>query len=118
MNQTEPFDFAKFQDPYLNSFLYIFTNHSKLQNYLTDEYIDFDNRFIDVKRLMEISKPWSRSEQFMLRLALHLYCGHAKIDLNEADSLDQQNLELVMNALCLRFKFDFLDGKEGFYAIR
>ncbi|TRM13164.1 hypothetical protein FH966_02510 [Lentibacillus cibarius] len=98
--------------------IYLFSNHSKLQSYFTDKYIDLDNQVIEVKELLKLSQPWSRSEQFMLRLALHLYCGHAKIDLNEADSLDQQNLELVMDALCLRFKFDFPDSKEDFYAIR
>lgn len=84
--------------------IYIFSNHSKLQRYLTDEYIDFDNQVIDVKKLLKLSKPWSRSERFFVKLVLHLYNGEVRVDLNDIDYLDSNNRELVKNTLKLRFK--------------
>lgn len=86
------------------SILYLFKNHSKLQNYLTDDYFDLDNGFIHVKQLLAISKSWSRSERFMLQLAIHLFNGEVKVDLNDIDYLDLNNKRLVIKALKMRFK--------------
>lgn len=86
------------------SVLYLFQEHSKLQNYLTDEFFDLNNGFIHVKQLLKVSKPWSRSEQFMLSLAIHLFNGEVKADLNDIDYLDLTNKQLVIEALKIRFK--------------
>lgn len=91
-------------DPYLDSFLYIFTNHSKLQNYLTAEYFSFESLILDIKKIKKVSKSWSLSEKFMLDLALHLYGIQGKVDLNTIDYLDQNNKRLAMAALKIRFK--------------
>ncbi|MBB6447039.1 hypothetical protein [Bacillus benzoevorans] len=86
------------------SVLNLFQNHSKLQNYLTAKYFDLNHGFIHVKQLLKVSKPWSKSEQFMLRLAIHLFNGEVKVDLNDIDYLDLTNKQLVMEALKIRFK--------------
>ncbi|TXL68097.1 hypothetical protein FHP05_00105 [Cerasibacillus terrae] len=86
------------------SIIYLFKNHSKLQNYLTNYYFDLDNGLILVKELLKKSKPWSRSEQFMLKLAIHLFNSEAKVDLNDIDYLDINNKQLVMEAFKIRFK--------------
>lgn len=94
----------KNQDPYWSSLLFLFCNHSKLKSYLTDEYINLDEGFINQEKLLKKSKPWSRSEQFILKLAMHLYAGIVKIDLNEIDCLDDNNKKLVFKALQIRFQ--------------
>ena len=99
MHQTVPMN-----DPYLGSLLYIFSNHSKLQNYLTDEYINLNEHVLEVEKLKKASKQWSSSEKFILKLAFHLYGIPNKLDLNDIDYLDQQNKRLVMEAIKIRFK--------------
>lgn len=84
--------------------LYLFQNHSKLQNYLKYENFDLDNGLINVKHLLKLSKPWSKSEKFMLYLAIHLFNGEVNVDLNDMDYLDSNNKKLVRKALEIRFK--------------
>lgn len=84
--------------------LYLFKNHSKLQNYLTDSYFDLNDGFIDTKQLLKLSGHWSKSEQFMLRFAIHLFNGEVNVDLNDIDYLDLNNKSLVIEALKMRFK--------------
>ncbi|TMN21832.1 hypothetical protein [Lentibacillus cibarius] len=91
-------------NPHWAAVIYLFNNHSKLERYLTDEYIDYDNQVIEVKQLLKLSKPWSRSEQFFVNLAIHLYNGEVSVDLNDIDYLDSNNKQLVKNVLRLRFK--------------
>ena len=84
--------------------LHLFNEHDKLQRYLTSNYFDLEEQFVDQKALLKVSKPWSRSEKFVLKLALHLYGGTVKIDLNDIDYLDANNKKLVFEAFCIRFK--------------
>lgn len=91
-------------DPSWAAVLYLFQHHSKLQNYLTDDYFDLENGFIQIKQLLKLSRPWAKSEQFKLYLAIHLFNGEVKIDLNDIDYLDLNNKRLVMEALKIRFK--------------
>ncbi|SER92935.1 hypothetical protein SAMN04487944_11313 [Gracilibacillus ureilyticus] len=90
-------------DKYMKAFLHIFTNHSKLKNYLTEEYVDLHDSFIDVERLQRDSKTWSRSEKFLLELALHVYTNNKNIDINEIDILDHKNKMIVRKAFEIRF---------------
>lgn len=91
-------------DPEWASIMYLFKNHSKLQNYLVNDYFNRENGFVDVKRLLKISKKWSRSERFMLRLAIHLFNCSVKVDLNDIDYPDANNKRLVSEVLKIRFK--------------
>jgi hypothetical protein len=104
MNKFKFVQHLQSRDPYWAAVLFLFTNHSKLQMYLTDEYINISEGAIRQDKLMKVSKKWSRSEKFILRFALHLYSGHAKLDLNEIDYLDNKNKCLVIEAMKLRFK--------------
>ncbi|MEL3958163.1 hypothetical protein NST17_13295 [Caldifermentibacillus hisashii] len=85
------------------SVLYLFEHHSKLQNYLTDSYFDLDNGFINTDQLLKLSSPWSKSEKFMLRFAIHLFNGETSVNLNDIDYLDSNNKKLVMETLKIRF---------------
>jgi len=40
----------------------------------------------------------------MLQLAIHLFNGEVKVDLNDIDYLDINNKQFVMKALKVRFK--------------
>jgi hypothetical protein len=40
----------------------------------------------------------------MLKLALYLYSGNGKMDLNDMDYLDEKNRNLALNAMKIRFK--------------
>jgi hypothetical protein len=84
--------------------LYLFSNHDKLQTCLTSEFVDLEEGIVHQKALLKKSKVWSRSEQFMLRLALYLYSGNGKMDLNDMDYLDEKNRNLALNAMKIRFK--------------
>ena len=91
-------------DPQWAVVIYLFSNHSELKSYLTDEYFNLQEGLIDQDKLMKVSKPWSRSEKFMLTLALHLFSNQRKVDLNDIDFLDQSNKDLVIEAMKIRFK--------------
>lgn len=92
------------KDPNWGALLYLFSNHDKLQTCLTSEFVDLEEGIVHQKALLKKAKVWSRSEQFMLRLALHLYSGNGKLDLNDMDYLDEKNRNLALNALKIRFK--------------
>jgi hypothetical protein len=104
MNELNSIQCLQNHDPYWAAVLFLFTNHSKLQNYLTDDYINIYEGIIEEEKLKKLSKPWSRSEKFVLQLALHLYSGRGKLDLNDIDYLDDENKRLVIEAMKLRFK--------------
>lgn len=87
-----------------NVVVYLFKEHDKLQGYFTNAYFNIDEQIVDQKALLKLSKPWSRSEQFILKLALHLYNGSVKIDLNDIDCLDANNKKIVKEALLIRFR--------------
>jgi hypothetical protein len=92
------------KDPNWSALLYLFSNHDKLQTCLTSEFVDLEEGIVHQKALLKKSKVWSRSEQFMLKLALYLYSGNGKMDLNDMDYLDEKNKNLVLNAMKIRFK--------------
>jgi hypothetical protein len=92
-----------FQDRYWRGLLYIFMNHNKLKQYLNPEFVDFEELTVKVDKLKKASKLWSPSEKFMLALALHLYNGRNKVDMSEADRLDDKNTEIALKALRLRY---------------
>jgi hypothetical protein len=91
-------------NPYMDTVTFLFSNHSKLQSYLTEEFINIYEGIIEEDKLRSIAKSWSRSEKFVLNLALHLYSGQGKIDLNDIDYLNLENKRLVMEALKIRFR--------------
>lgn len=93
-----------YQDRYWRGLLYIFMNHNKFKQLLSNpEFIDFEELSVHVDKLKKTSKPWSTSEKFMLDLALHLYNGRNKFDMSEADRLDDKNTEIALKALRLRY---------------
>jgi hypothetical protein len=92
-------------DPYLDTLIFLFSNHSKLQRYLTDDYINIYEGIIEEEKLKKLSKSWSQSEKFILQLALHLYSGRGKLDLNDIDYLDAKNKHLVMEMEAMKIRF-------------
>lgn len=91
------------QDRYWRGLLFIFTNHNKLKQFLTPDFVDFEELTVKVDKLKRASRGWSTSEKFMLSLALHLYNGRNKVDMSDADRLDDYNTELALKALRLRY---------------
>lgn len=90
------------QDRYWKGLIYIFRNHEKLKQFLTPEFIDFDEMTVHSDKLKKASKSWGTSDKFMLSLALHLYNGRNKVDLSGADRLDDKNTEIALKAIRLR----------------
>jgi hypothetical protein len=90
------------QDRYWRGTLHIFMNNPKLQRYVAT-HVDFEACSINSTELLKISKPWSRSEKFMLRLALHLFNEDYSFSLSDMDYLDLKNLEIALKAIRLRF---------------
>lgn len=86
------------------SLLFLFKENAKLNGCLTTKYFDLENRVVHIRRLREVSKPWSESEKFMLDLALHLYNQRNKVNLSNMDYLDSYNLNLAIEAIRIRFK--------------
>ena len=84
--------------------LHIFKNHGKLLPLLTTKYFDVDNQIVHIRKLRELSKPWSESEKFMLDLALHLFNQRNKVNLSGMDHLDFYNMNLAIEAIRIRFK--------------
>ncbi|MCM3797721.1 hypothetical protein M4A92_03485 [Caldibacillus thermoamylovorans] len=93
------------KDPNWSALLYLFSNHDKLQTCLTSEFVDLEEGIVHQKALLKKSKVWSRSEQFMLKLALYLYSGNGKLDLNDMDYLDDKNKHLVMEMEAMKIRF-------------
>jgi hypothetical protein len=90
------------QDRYWRGTLHIFSNNPKLQRYVAS-HIDFETRTINTSGLIRASRPWSRSEKFMLRLALHLFNEEYSCNLSDMDYLDPNNREIALKAIRLRF---------------
>lgn len=90
-------------DRHWKSLLFLFQNNGKLNVYLTTKYFDLDKRIVHIRKLREVSKPWSDSEKFMLDLALHLFNERNKVNLSDMDYLDSYNSSLVIEALRIRF---------------
>lgn len=86
-----------------SALLYLFQNHSTLQKYFKSDYFDLDNGLIYLDQLLQVSKSLSTTEQFVLQLALNLFNGRVNIDLNYIDYLDQNNRQLLIEALKIRF---------------
>lgn len=85
--------------------LHIFKNNGRLSPLLTTRYVDIDKRIVHIRKLREVSKPWSQSEKFMLNLALHLFNESNKlVNLSDMDYLDSHNLNLAIEAIRFRFK--------------
>ncbi|MEC0092475.1 hypothetical protein [Paenibacillus macquariensis] len=91
------------QDRYWRGTLHLFSKQSKLQQHFTTKYFDVAECTIDSTGLKRISKSWSPSERFMLALALHMYNDFNKVNMSDMDLLDDQNKNLVFEALRLRF---------------
>lgn len=91
-------------DRYWTSLLYIFSHHAKLSRYMIPEYIDINAGIVQIRKLKETAKPWSRSEKFMLDLALHLFNERNKVNLSDMDHLDANNSKLALNAIQIRFQ--------------
>ncbi|AIQ26940.1 MULTISPECIES: hypothetical protein [unclassified Paenibacillus] len=92
-----------FQDRYWRGLLHIFTNHNKLKQFLSNpDFFDFEELSLHVEALLKASKGWSPCEKFMLEVALHLFNGINKIDLSQADRLDNKSTEILREALLLR----------------
>lgn len=92
------------RDRYWAPLLLLFTKHPKLQRYA--QYIDLEELTVDAYTLMQIAKPWSTSERFMLYLALHLFSeinAQNELNISDMDRLDTKNRELAFKALQLRF---------------
>lgn len=90
-------------DRYWESLLYLFKNHPKLSQYLTNKYVDIPGATVHVRKLKEAAKPWSTSEKFILDLALHLFNHSNKVDMSGMDRLDDKNKRLAFDALRIRF---------------
>lgn len=91
------------QDKYWRGTLHIFTQNEKLK-YAAAPYVDVEDCTINRAGLKRISKPWSRSERFMLELALHLYSERNKVNLTDMDYLDSRNKQIAFEAIKLRFQ--------------
>ncbi|WP_342410604.1 hypothetical protein [Paenibacillus sp. FSL R10-2778] len=91
------------QDRYWRGLLHIFMNHNKLKQLLSKpEFVDFEELTVHVDELIKASKGWSPSERFMLTCALNLFNGINKIDLSQADRLDDKSTAILREALQLR----------------
>ena len=91
-------------DRHWMALLHIFKNNGKLSSLLTTKYFNLDDRIIHIRKLREVSKPWSESEKFMLDLALHLFNQRNKVNLSGMDHLDFYNMNLAIEAIRIRFK--------------
>lgn len=92
------------KDRYWQPLIFLFQQNAKLNQYFTDEYFEFEEGTIKVAALRAKSKYWSQSERFMLSLALHLHSDRNKINLSDMDYLDNNNKELVIDAIRMRFR--------------
>lgn len=90
-------------DRYWLALMTIFSEQSKLQQYLNAQFFDLDNGIVDVPALKRIAKPWSNSERFMLDLALHLFNPRYKVNLSDMDLLDYRNRQLAFKAMHVRY---------------
>lgn len=92
-----------YNDKRWNSLLYLFSKCDKLNTYFTTEYFNLNESTIEVDKLKKKSSKWSRSEQFMLNMALHLWNEQNKVNLSDMDYLDETNNDLAIEAIYRRF---------------
>lgn len=90
-------------DRYWRGTLYLFINNSKLKQYFIPTFFDLEEGIVEAEKLKKKSNPWSQSEKFMLRLALHLFNERHAVNLSDMDYLDTRNKALAMEAIRLRF---------------
>lgn len=90
-------------DRYWASLMFLFKNNANLNSCLTTKYFDLEHRVVHIRKLREVSKPWSESEKFMLDLALHLFNQRNKVNLSDMDYLDSYNAKLAIEAIRIRF---------------
>lgn len=90
-------------DRYWKPLIYLFSNHSKLNQCFTTKYFNFDEETVKIQSLQRIAGPWSNSEKIMLKLALHLFNPRNKFDLSDLDYLDDFNKKLAFDAMQMRF---------------
>jgi hypothetical protein len=90
-------------DRYWRPLLFLFSEHSKLKQVFTTKYFDMKSETIKVTSLKRTAAPWSQSEKFMLYLALHCYNDSNKVNLGDMDSLDDNNSDLALTALQMRY---------------
>ncbi len=69
----------------------------------TTKYFDLAEGTIKTGLLRKVSGPWSDSEKFMLKLALHLFNERNKVNLGDMDYLDDSNKKLAIEAIKLRY---------------
>jgi hypothetical protein len=91
------------KDKYWGSMLHLFIHNHKLKSVLTDKYFDFEEGTVSITTLKRKAAPWSKSEKFMLYLALHLFNSRNKVDLGDMDYLDQNNMVLAIEAIKMRY---------------
>lgn len=92
------------KDRYWSGLLHLFINHPKLKMYMHSQWIDLANFSVHAESLLIVSRPWSPSERFMLRLALHLFNERYEINLSDMDRLDHANKKLAIQAIQRRFE--------------
>lgn len=85
------------------SMLYLFLEHDKLSLCLNSMYFDLQSETVNVAALKKVSVPWSRSEKFILKLALHCFNNLYEVDLGDMDHLDDNNKRLAFEALRKRY---------------
>ncbi|WBL16407.1 hypothetical protein [Sutcliffiella sp. NC1] len=90
-------------DRYWRSVIHLFKNHYKLQQVFTTKYFDLSEGTIKIGLLRKVSGPWSESEKFMLKLALHLFNERNKVNLGDMDYLDDSIKKLAIEAIKLRY---------------
>ncbi|MBO0962376.1 hypothetical protein J1P26_21975 [Neobacillus sp. MM2021_6] len=90
-------------DCYWKGVIHLFSNNWKLKGVFTTKYFNLENGEIRIMALKRTAAPWSKSEKFMLNLALHLYNESNKVNLSDMDYLDGYNKKLAMEAIKLRF---------------
>ncbi|WP_458414553.1 hypothetical protein ACNQFZ_06715 [Schinkia sp. CFF1] len=90
---------------YWRGTLFLFQNHSKLNQYFTTKYFDFKLERIKIQSLKRTFAPFSTSEKIMLNLALHLYNESNKFNLSDLDYLDSNNKALAFKAITMRFNY-------------
>ena len=92
-----------YKDKYWRGVIHLFTNHYKLHQVFTTKYFDLSEESIRIAALRKASGPWSESEKFMLKLALHLFNDKNKVNLGDMDYLDDFNKKLAFEAIKLRY---------------
>jgi len=91
------------QDRYWASLIHLFKNHYRLNDCFTTKFFDMSDETIRIQALKRYAAPWSYSEKIMLNLALHLFNERNKFNLSDIDYLDDNNKNLAMQAIKIRF---------------